>query len=256
MSLFNVSNNLRSIISTIEENGGEVDEELIEDYEFTQANFKEEVLAFTNIIHEEEGDIDAIDKEIDRLKKLKDTKSKLVTRLSNRLIDCVELFGVENKSHNLIIDCGTTKIGIRKSKKVEESKESIDIATRQLAVLVEEYKMSNSINEKDEIPIEDIMDSFNRAQRYNKETDEFEDFKLFINKDELKAINGNISVNLSFEELMKSNGYSLLRLLTNYGIPFTLKGSLNKSLVKEDDKLGKSYPHIGSVVNNKSLSIK
>ena len=255
MNIYNITNDMLRIIDTIEENGGEVDDNLIEEFEFTQENLKEAVRDFTSTIHKEEDDINAIDKEINRLKSLKETKTKLITRLSDKLVKTIELFGTPNKSDVMTIDCQTVKVSIRRSKKVETDDNYIAPVVTELINKFNWYKESNQLDVANKI----IPDEFIETLRNSKTFDEngaIEDRPIPVTADELKAINATISLSVPISELLEEKGYNLMKTLLHNYVGFKVVGSVNKTLIKKDNENKIYYPHIGYVANNKNLSIK
>ena len=255
MNIYNITNDMLRIIDTIEENGGEVDDNLIEEFEFTQENLKEAVRDFTSTIHKEEDDINAIDKEINRLKSLKDTKNKLITRLSDRLIKAIDLFGNENKSGVMSIDCQTVKVSIRRSKKVEVDNDYVGPVVQELLNKLGWYKESNQLDVEKEIRPDEFIETLRNSKTFDEEGN-IEERPIPVTEDELKAINATISLSVPVSELLEEKGYSLMKKLLHDYVGFKVVGSVNKTLIKKDNENGITYPHVGYVANNKSLSIK
>lgn len=255
MNIYNITNDMLRIIDTIEENGGEVDDNLIEEFEFTQENLKQAVKDFTSIIHKEEDDINAIDKEINRLKSLKEIKNKLITRLSDKLIKTIELFGTANKSNVMTLDCQTVKISIRRSKKVETDNDYIEPVITEFINKLNWYKESNELDVVNQITPDDFIESLRKSKTFD-ENGVIEDRPIPVTADELKAINATISLSVPVSELLEEKGYSLMKMLLHNYVGFKVVGSVNKTLIKKDNENGIIYPHVGYVANNKNLNIK
>ena len=118
MNIFEISKELESVFDELEENGGELTEELEEKLSISQDEFRSKVNAYLSIIKHTESDIDCCDKEIKRLQNVKKSKQNTIEKLKTILVWSIDKFGDVNKSGNRYIDLGTSKVTIKSSNKV------------------------------------------------------------------------------------------------------------------------------------------
>ena len=237
MNIFQISQELLDIFSELEENGGELTEELERQLAITQADFKDKIKSYTDVIKYTKSEIKLIDEEVDRLKGLKDSKNKAIARLEKVIIWAIDMFGESNKSGNKFVDFGTGKVSIRNTEKVEVND---DFAKEQLESFIDEIKSFARSKELYENPIQDLMS-------YNKDLD---------------GISADITFTVSAKDLFDdTNTYdsklSILRILFSSNTDLKAKPSISKTALKEVLELHPdAYPDLAHIVPNKTLSIK
>ena len=124
-NIFQISQDLLAVFQELEDNGGELTDELEAKLTVSQADFKTKIKSYTDVIKYTEGDIKLIDEEISRLKELKESKKKAIARLEKIVIWAIGMFGEANKSGNKFVDFGTGKVSVRNTEKVEIDDEFI-----------------------------------------------------------------------------------------------------------------------------------
>ena len=83
MNIFEISKELESVFDELEENGGELTDELEEKLSISQDEFRSKVDAYLSVIRHTESDVDCCDKEIKRLQAVKKSKQNAIERLNN-----------------------------------------------------------------------------------------------------------------------------------------------------------------------------
>jgi len=110
-SLYQINGALISLLEEIEENGGELTEEIASQLEIKEAELFEKTSGYLEIIGSQEAFISRIDEEIKRLEARKKQSKNLVDRLKSNLVNAVEVFGE--------IELETATVTTRKSVSVE-----------------------------------------------------------------------------------------------------------------------------------------
>ena len=233
MNIFEISKELESVFDELEENGGELTEELEEKLSIHQDEFRSKVDAYLSVIRNIESDIDCCDKEIKRLQNVKKSKQNTIEKLKTILVWSIDKFGDVNKSGNRYIDLGTSKVTIKSSNKVVVNE---DYADSIISSTFEELRSFNYTKEFDENPIKDLIS---------------------IPENRLNGITTTILVDIPLEDLYKDKGDSFIKSLFDYDACFKVKSNISKSILK--DKINKdpeTYKDLAHIENTKSLIIK
>lgn len=233
MNIFEISKELESVFDELEENGGELTEELEEKLSISQDEFRSKVNAYLFIIKHTESDIDCCDKEIKRLQSVKKSKQNTIDRLKNILVWAIDRFGDINKSGNKYVDLGTSKVTIKSSNKViVNEKYADDIISSTFAELNE----ANYTKELYDNPIKDLITT---------------------PENKLDGITTTISVDIPLEDLYNDKGDNFIKSLFNYDSNFKVKTNISKSSLKDKiTKDSEAYKDLAYIENTKSLLIK
>lgn len=233
MNIFEISKELESVFDELEENGGELTEELEEKLSISQDEFRSKVNAYLSIIKNIESDVDCCDKEIKRLQSVKKSKQNTIDRLKNILVWAIDKFGDINKSGNRYVDLGTSKITIKSSNKViVNEKYADDIISNTFAELNE----ANYTKELYDNPIKDLITT---------------------PENKLDGITTTISVDIPLEDLYNDKGDNFIKSLFNYDANFKVKTNISKSSLKDKiTKDSEAYKDLAYIENTKSLLIK
>jgi len=110
-SLYNINENMLSLLSQIEANDGELTEEINTQLEITNDELQTKSESYLAVIKGREALNLQIDDEIKRLQAMKKANNNLVSKLKNSLLNAVNIFGE--------FEVGLLKFGLRKSTTVE-----------------------------------------------------------------------------------------------------------------------------------------
>jgi DNA repair ATPase RecN len=135
-TIFEIGNEYQNIISLIEQNNGEMSDDLHEAYINSRDELNNKAKAYIYVIRNKENLISNIDAEIDRLKEMKKRTENEIDRIKNYLSMAVDTFGN--------FETGLHKISNRISKSVEVTdynqlpkeylKEKIEISADKTAI--------------------------------------------------------------------------------------------------------------------------
>jgi hypothetical protein len=109
-TLYIISEGLRVILNSIAESDGEITPEQESLLVITQQELEAKGVNYAFAIRELDSTVDAIDAEIERLKKLKEKPKALSVKLKEKIGDAMKEFDVEK------IESATIKLSFRKSK--------------------------------------------------------------------------------------------------------------------------------------------
>jgi DNA repair ATPase RecN len=110
-TIFEIGNEYQNIITLIEQNNGEITDDLNEAYINSRDELNNKAKAYIYVIRNKENLISNIDAEIDRLKEMKKRTENEIDRIKNYLSMAVDTFGN--------FETGLHKISNRISKSVE-----------------------------------------------------------------------------------------------------------------------------------------
>ena len=92
-SLYNINENMLSLLSQIEANDGELTEEINTQLEITNDELQTKSESYLAVIKGREALNLQIDDEIKRLQAMKKANNNLVSKLKNSLLNAVNIFG-------------------------------------------------------------------------------------------------------------------------------------------------------------------
>jgi len=118
-SLFQLTLEELSFIELMEENGGEVTDEILEDLAIRRDNFQHKAEAYTRFILKLESEADAAAAEIKRIQALKKAKDNTVARLKEHLLAALMVFTQEDAKGIRRFETPLAKLSTRKSIAVE-----------------------------------------------------------------------------------------------------------------------------------------
>ena len=119
MNLYEITQEQLAIISYLEENGGELSQEVEQALAITQEAFETKAEAYSYIILKMEGESDMIAAEIKRLQALKKTKDNSSERLRESLSLAMVAFGREDAKGIKRFETPTLRLSTRKSESVQ-----------------------------------------------------------------------------------------------------------------------------------------
>ena len=147
MNIYEISQALLDIYNELEENGGELTEELEKALTITQADFKQKVRDYASVIKQVDLDIAGIDQEVKRLKAYKESKAKVKERLSAILAKYIDMFGEHTKSGGAYVDLGDEKVSVRNTTKVEVDTDTANAIAKDVMDAYSNISWTNSWDE-------------------------------------------------------------------------------------------------------------
>jgi hypothetical protein len=113
LNLYNIEKDYLSIISELEQNGGDLTPELSSRLEINKDQLEKKATGYVSVIKKIENDNNFIDAEISRLNALKKINSNITSRLKDSITTSMILYEIDEIKTPLI------KINFRKSESVE-----------------------------------------------------------------------------------------------------------------------------------------
>ena len=255
MNIWQIQQDLLAIFDELEENGGELTEELEQQLAITQEDFRSKVENYTNVIKSVKADIAAIDQESKRLAELKKSKTAMVDRLSKVIIEAVDRFGDTTKTGGKFFDYGTGKVSIRNSQKVELDEDKADAIADEFSRAVSYEAMLGNASNREGFTYEEIIQRCKEHVEVNPIDGGTENAPQEITVNDIMCTEVEVSFRKPLCELMSAeNGYKIVKDIASIGT-FSVKPSISKSSLKSAITGGFNVT-IGKVIDNQTLTIK
>jgi hypothetical protein len=155
-----------SFIALMEENGGEVNDEIIEELAIRKENFKYKAEAYAKFILKLESEADQAAAEIKRIQALKKAKENTVARLRESLLAALMVFGQEDAKGIRRYETPLAKLSTRKSQAVEViNEDSIPPAFWIIKKEVWKSEISKAIKDGEFVPGAQLKDNISLSIR-------------------------------------------------------------------------------------------
>ena len=112
-NLFQISNDMQSIINALIENGGELTDDLKNQLQLTEKQLNQKATGYAQVIRSLKYDNDVVDLEIKRLQSIKKVRKNAIERLENSLSGAMQQFDLD------VIETPISKITFRSSQSIE-----------------------------------------------------------------------------------------------------------------------------------------
>jgi len=253
MNIWEIQQDLLAIFDELEENGGELTEELEQQLAISQEDFRSKVESYTNVIKSVKADIAAIDQESKRLAELKKSKTAMIDRLSKVIINAVEMFGDTTKTGGKFFDYGTGKVSIRNTQKVELDDDKVNAIADEFSRAVSYEAMLGNASNREGFTYEEIIQRC--KERAIAIADEVINDPQEVTANDIMATEVEVSFKKPLCELMSSeNGYNIVKEIASIG-NFSIKPNISKTNLKSAIIDGSDIS-IGRIIDNKTLTIK
>lgn len=253
MNIWQIQQDLLDIFNELEENGGELTEELEQQLAISQEDFRSKVENYTNVIKSVKADIAAIDQETKRLAELKKSKTAIVDRLSKVIIEAVDRFGETTKNGGKFFDYGTGKVSIRNSQKVELDENKLEAISNEFGKAFAVEAMLGNASNRESFTVEDMIQRCKEHKRnmLYATIDDPQD----INGFDLENTNVDITISKPILSFFSGDGYKLMKDIAVIANDFKVVPKVDKNSLKSCVSVGNEI-NIGKVEPNKTLTIK
>jgi len=165
-SLWSLTMEELSFIDLMEENGGELTDEIAEELAIRRDNFKYKAEAYAKFILKLESEADAAAAEIKRIQALKKAKENTVARLKESLLAALMVFTEEDSKGIRRYETPLAKLSTRKSQSVEVLDEaSIPIAFWVIKKELSKSEISKAIKDGESVPGAQLKDNIGLSIR-------------------------------------------------------------------------------------------
>ena len=250
-NIYQLQQDLLAIFDELEENGGELTPELEAQLAITEESFKSKVENYTKVIHHYQDDLAAIKAETERLKRLKESKEKIIDRLKNVILEAIDKFGETNKNGVKFIDFGTGKVSTRNTQAVQLYDDNIEHIVACLNDILDLEAENNQLDVIDSINEEALIDRIASMPMGNTEVG------LAVSKDDLAHVSLQLVTGFPLVDVLNGKAWYALKEVIKNNPHFVLQSNVNKTDMKAELKAnGSCAPKIAKLVINKSLTIR
>lgn len=255
-NLFQIQAELQDIILQLEE--GEATDELIAKLGVTEENLKDKIAAYLQVIKRYQADVNECKQEKDRVNQIQKVRNNVCERLKKMVLEAVLQFGSIGKSGNRVIEGSTYKVysTIRNTVVVD----SIYVADiiRHFVSIVTEYLSSTEIQEGLDLDyLAKLISKYMEAEKQSNElvSNEEKDKKVSVTRDDLSAIETEITINLRLSDLANPANFNLATWIGQNPHKVSVSQKINLVTLKEQYKLNANLT-ICKPETNVSLTIK
>lgn len=165
-SLWSLTMEELSFIELMEENGGELTDEIAEELAIRRDNFKYKAEAYAKFILKLESEADAAAAEIKRIQALKKAKENTIARLKESLLAALMVFTEEDSKGIRRYETPLAKLSTRKSQSVEVLDEaSIPTAFWVIKKELSKSEISKAIKDGESVPGAQLKDNIGLSIR-------------------------------------------------------------------------------------------
>ena len=201
-NLYEIDNHLQYIISEIEESGGEVSDETLEELEITQEELNKKLTSYCQVIQVYKNKLEAAKAEKKRINDLQNVRKNVIERMKNYMLDAVQKYGYDGKSGNKIVELDTFKIYTTNKKTIAIDEERNEILRKCMISYIIDLTRNGILETGDEVDLTYLLEALNQfaISEYGEE------FKPFTMAD-LKSSGIKIEVSSTLFNLFKDKGY-------------------------------------------------
>lgn len=248
-SIYQISDELQLIINEIEENGGEITEDIEQKLAISQDELESKIDSYCNIIASVNSNIDFCKKEKQRINDLQNVKKNLVDNLKKRVLEAVERFGYEGKSGNKVIDTQTHKLFTKNTQLVIVDRERYELICNEAINYISELDTNGILDGSDNVDLSGMLAAINSIIGAGRE-----DFVPFTISD-LCSCRYTMEFSVNLLDLMR-NPYILEVLRTFQTYKAEEDSILLKNSLLADKESGKNNFTVAQLSTNTSLTIK
>lgn len=255
MNIWEIQQDLLAIFDELEENGGELTEELEKKLTISKENFRTKVEGYINVIKQVKSDIAAIDQESKRLAELKKSKNAVIERLTKVLVPAIQNFGDVSKSGSAFVDYGTGKVSIRNTQKLELDDDKLECMAYEYAKCLSFERMLGGASNRENITKEELIQRCKEHKTNN--LDVIVDDPYDITVGDIERAGFEITVRVGMEDMLCGEGYQAIKhLCEEFGVDPTITPKIDKTLLKACLVKNDEDVSFAKVVDNKTLTIK
>lgn len=255
-NLFQIQAELQDIILQLEE--GEATDELIAKLGVTEENLKDKIAAYLQVIKRYQADVTECKQEKDRVNQIQKVRNNVCERLKKMVLEAVLQFGSIGKSGNRVIEGSTYKVySTSRDTVVVDSIYVADII-KHFVSIVTEYLSSTEVQEGLDLDyLAKLISKYMEAEKQSNElvSNEEKDKKVSVTRDDLTAIETEITINLRLSDLANPANFNLATWIGQNPHKVSVSQKINLVTLKEQYKLDANLT-ICKPETNVSLTIK
>lgn len=250
-SIFNIQGEYMRLMDELEENGGEITEELGEILIQNEEEFKAKAQSYVAVIKTKEGDLAVVDDEIKRLQARKKRIVNTTEKLKSILLDALQLYGIADKKGVIRYSVGTFDLGTRKTNKLaihgeDELKDSVATYLRDC------YNEGTASDNLNELNKGQLSLTYEVPHKEDEPVPELNDVEVdFLNSN----LTYDLKLHTSMKNMVKIMDY-FQQVMENPAMEVELDVKIPKKETSEIVKTAGGGFRIASINESKNLTIK
>lgn len=249
-SLYEITEELRLICSELEENGGELTDELAELLTINQNNLKEKLSNYRKAILHYNTIVECSKNEKKRLNDRQKVKENIINRLKSNILFAVKEFGYDGKSGNKIIELDDVTFYTKNTKAVNYDEDRVNLLVNSLFAYIYELNSESLLILGKEFDIQALINIINEQIKNTLENPE--DFIPFTVQD-LNCIEIEINTKKNLTEFISDENLAKTIIQINN---CDIKPTYNKDILKTMLSLSEDDITIGYKSTSESLCMK
>lgn len=249
-SIFQIDAELMNVFQELEENGGELTPEMEETLQNGGEAITSKVKSMCSYIEYLKSDNDLIDKELDRLKALKKSKTTTISSITKLIIWAIERYGIADKKGKQWIDWKTGKVSVRPSKSVEVYQDKIDAVVDNVNMTFTNAAFTNNFHNAKAIDVPALIDSLQHNQDKDGRNNPIE-----IEESDLSAIDVDVIMSVPLTNILDGTGFNTVANIVTNTNNYKFKAHVDKTKLKEMIIDGTAV-NIGEIKDNKGINIR
>ena len=253
-SLYEIQDELRQIIDTIEENGGEIDEFTGEALEIKQEEFESKIESYCNAITILKSEAECCKNEKQRINNLQNTKKNIIEKLRDRILDAVLVWGTTGKTGNKVLNLPTRKLFTKFTPTFLPNEDRIATLSTYFKSYILELKRNGILVTGQDIDLKGMMAAINALIR----TEKGENYPPFTVND-LNYIEYGFTGKYSLAQMFDGSHDFLFDIINSPNVEVSTEANekdAKQSIVTATELGIEPTCTIGAVVDKPSLTIK
>lgn len=253
-SLYEIQDELRQIIDTIEENGGEIDEFTGEALEIKQEEFESKIESYCNAITILKSEAECCKNEKQRINNLQNTKKNIIEKLRDRILDAVLVWGTTGKTGNKVLNLPTRKLFTKFTPTFIPNEDRIATLSTYFKSYILELKRNGILVTGQDIDLKGMMAAINALIR----TEKGENYPPFTVND-LNYIEYRFTGKYSLAQMFDGSHDFLFDIINSPNVEVSTEANekdAKQSIVTATELGIEPTCTIGAVVDKPSLTIK
>lgn len=253
-SLYEIQDELRQIIDTIEENGGEIDEFTGEALEIKQEEFESKIESYCNAITILKSEAECCKNEKQRINNLQNTKKNIIEKLRDRILDAVLVWGTTGKTGNKVLNLPTRKLFTKFTPTFLPNEDRIATLSTYFKSYILELKRNGILVTGQDIDLKGMMAAINALIR----TEKGENYPPFTVND-LNYIEYGFTGKYSLAQMFDGSHDFLFDIINSPNVEVSTEANekdAKQSIITTTELGIEPTCTIGAVVDKPSLTIK
>lgn len=253
-NIWEIDNDIQSIINEIEEADGEITEEQEKALELSQEEFSKKVDSYCAVIDKYNNYISTCKTEKKRINDLQKVRENVINKLKGILLYSVEKYGISGRNGNKTYETATRKLFTKSVNKFNTDEERKNIITNHFINYIKELYLNGIIDNIDDETLSTIINAINVIIK----SEYGEDFVEF-NINDVKSIDLYINIEFKLSDLTRFP--EIVNILCSNNANVSIESLVNRDNVKfanymESQTENPKLVTVGSYTTEDTITIK